>query len=120
MTEQQIAAAWNEQPFPLDLPENEQAAYIALTMIYRHYRENVLTRKQAQLFKEQLTDWAHCPPMERATAAVCARQRMGARQERRGCVGESAYSVHRVWDANASEVYGWVKGCTAKMRQTKN
>ena len=103
MTEQQIAAAWNEQPFPLDLPENEQAAYIALTMIYRHYRENVLTRKQAQLFKEQLTDWAHCPPMER-----------------RGCVGESAYSVHRVWDANASEVYGWVKGCTAKMRQTKN
>ena len=66
MTEQQITAAWNEQPFPLDLPENEQAAYIALTMIYRHYRENVLTRKQAQLFKEQLTDWAHCPPMERA------------------------------------------------------
>lgn len=66
MTEQQIAAAWNEQPFPLDLPENEQAAYIALTMIYRHYRENVLTREQAQLFKEQLADWAHCPPMERA------------------------------------------------------
>lgn len=66
MTEQQITAAWNEQPFPLDLPESEQAAYIALTMIYRHYRENVLTRKQAQLFKEQLTDWAHCPPMERA------------------------------------------------------
>lgn len=66
MTEQQIAAAWNEQPFPLDLPESEQAAYIALTVTYRHYRENVLTRKQAQLFKEQLTDWAHCPPMERA------------------------------------------------------
>lgn len=66
MTEQQIAAAWNEQPLPPDLPENEQAAYIALTVTYRHYRENVLTREQAQSFKEQLTDWAHCPPMERA------------------------------------------------------
>ena len=66
MTEQQITAAWNEQPFPLDLPESEQAAYIALTMIYRHYRENVLTRKQAQLFKEQLVNWDTCPPMERA------------------------------------------------------
>lgn len=66
MTEQQTKAAWNEQPFPLDLPENEQAAYIALTGIYRDFRENVLTREQAQLFKEQLADWAHCPPMERA------------------------------------------------------
>lgn len=66
MTEQQIAAAWNEQPFPLDLPESEQAAYIALTVTYRHYRENVLTREQAQTFKAQLADWAHCPPMERA------------------------------------------------------
>lgn len=54
MTEQQIAAAWNEQPFPLDLPESEQAAYIALTVTYRHYRENVLTREQAQTFKAQL------------------------------------------------------------------
>lgn len=62
MTEQQIAAAWNEQPFPLDLPESEQAAYIALTVTYRHYREN----EQAQTFKAQLADWAHCPPMERA------------------------------------------------------
>lgn len=61
-----IKAAYTEQPLPPDLPESEQAAYIALTMIYRHYRENVLTRKQAQLFKEQLTDWAHCPPIERA------------------------------------------------------
>lgn len=66
MTEQQIAAAWNEQPFPLDIPESEQAAYIALTGIYRDFRENVLTREQAQIFKEQLADWAHCPPMERA------------------------------------------------------
>ena len=66
MTEQQIAAAWNEQPFPLDLPESEQAAYIALTVTYRHYRENVLTREQAQTFKAPRADWAHCPPMERA------------------------------------------------------
>ena len=66
MTKQQIAAAWNEQPFPLDLPESEQAAYIALTVTYRHYRENVLTREQPQTFKAQLADWAHCPPMERA------------------------------------------------------
>ena len=66
MTEQQTKAAWNEQPFPLDIPEYEQAAYIALAGIYRDFRENVLTREQAQSFKEQLADWAHSPPMERA------------------------------------------------------
>ena len=58
------------------LPESEQAAYIALTVIYRHYRENVLTREQAQLFKEQLTDWAHCPPMERAAQRQIERERL--------------------------------------------
>ena len=66
MTEQQITAAWNEQPFPSDLPESEQAAYIALIGIYRDFREGVLTKEQAQSFKAQLADWAHCPPMERA------------------------------------------------------
>ena len=66
MTEQQITAAWNEQPFPFELPENEQAAYIALTGIYRQFRAGELPQKMAQTFKAQLADWAHCPPMERA------------------------------------------------------
>lgn len=66
MTEQQIAAAWNEQTFPLDLPESEQAAYIALTGIYRQFRAGELPQEMAQTFKAQLADWAHCPPMERA------------------------------------------------------
>lgn len=66
MTEQQTKAAWNEQPFPLDLPENEQAAYIALTGIYRQFRAGELPQEMAQTFKAQLADWAHCPPMERA------------------------------------------------------
>lgn len=66
MTEQQITAAWNEQPFPLDLPESEQAAYIALTVIYRCYRSGVLPQEHAEVFKEQLVNWDTCPPMERA------------------------------------------------------
>lgn len=66
MTEQQIAAAWNEQPFPLDLPETERAAYIALTVIYRCYRSGVLPQEHAEVFKEQLVNWDTCPPMERA------------------------------------------------------
>ena len=99
MTEQQITAAWNEQPLPGERADTEAGAAFQGT-----------------------ADRLGALPADRArgTAAVCARQRMGARQERHGCVGESAYSVYRVWDANASEVYRWVKGSTAKMRQTKN
>ena len=52
--------------FPPNLPESEQAAYIALTGIYRQFRVGELPQEMAQTFKQQLADWAHCPPMERA------------------------------------------------------
>lgn len=61
-----IKAAYTEQPLPPDLPENEQAAYIALTVIYRCYRSGVLPQEHAEVFKEQLVNWDTCPPMERA------------------------------------------------------
>lgn len=66
MTNEHTKAAWLEQPLPLDLPENEQAAYIALTVIYRCYRSGVLPQEHAEVFKEQLVHWDSCPPMERA------------------------------------------------------
>ena len=61
-----IKAAYTEQPLPPDLPETEQAAYIALTVIYRCYRSGVLPQEHAEVFKEQLVNWDTCPPMERA------------------------------------------------------
>ena len=60
MTEQQTKAAWNEQPFPLDLPENEQAAYIALT-IFDTCHNLIRTLPALQHDKRNPSDTANTP-----------------------------------------------------------
>ena len=59
-------AAWRERTCPSTLPEEERIPYQMLCLFYRHYREGILPRDTAQVFKTLVCDWEQVPNMEKA------------------------------------------------------
>lgn len=59
-------AAYNRLPCPSNLPEEERIPYQMLCLFYRHYREGILPRDTAQVFKTLVCDWEQVPNMEKA------------------------------------------------------
>ena len=50
-------AAYNSLPIPQDLPKEEYARYLMLCLIYRQYREGILERDIAEVFKKLVCNW---------------------------------------------------------------
>ena len=59
-------AAWRGHSCPSALPEEERIPYQMLCLFYRHYREGILPRDTAQVFKTLVCDWEQVPNMEKA------------------------------------------------------
>ena len=59
-------AAWRGHSCPSTLPKEERIPYQMLCLFYRHYREGILPRDTAQVFKTLVCDWEQVPNMEKA------------------------------------------------------
>ncbi len=66
MTHEHERAAYNALDPPADLRKNEIVPYTLMCIVYRHFREGILTRTVAAEFKARLMEWSDCPVMERA------------------------------------------------------
>ena len=50
-------AAYKSLPIPQDLSKEEHARYLMLCLIYRQYREGILERDVAEVFKKLVCNW---------------------------------------------------------------
>lgn len=66
MTHEHERAAYNGLATPRDLPKDEVVPYLLLRIVYQHFRDGILPRDTAEIFKKFICSWEQVRNQEKA------------------------------------------------------